>query len=132
MDGRPGIAVAVVVRGGRVLMVRRRAAEGELSWQFPAGGVEPGEAPGEAAVRETAEETGLVVRVAGPLGERTHPVTGRAVSYWACEAVSGTARVLDAEELSELAWCAYGEVAARVPYGLYEPVRRYLAGRLAP
>ncbi|MBO1413526.1 NUDIX hydrolase, partial [Streptomyces sp. FH025] len=41
----PGIAVAIVVQDGRVLMVRRRVAEGQLSWQFPAGEIEPGESP---------------------------------------------------------------------------------------
>ena len=43
-DERPGIAAAIVVHEGRVLMVRRRVSEGQLSWQFPAGEVEPGEA----------------------------------------------------------------------------------------
>lgn len=58
-DERPGIAAAIVVHDGRVLMVRRRVSEGQLSWQFPAGEVEPGEAREDAAVRETQEETGL-------------------------------------------------------------------------
>lgn len=40
-EGRPAIAAAVVVHEGRVLMVRRRVSEGRLSWQFPAGEVEP-------------------------------------------------------------------------------------------
>ncbi|MGW5234000.1 NUDIX hydrolase [Streptomyces nodosus] len=60
-DERPGIAAAIVVHEGRVLMVRRRVSEGQLSWQFPAGEVEPGEAREDAAVRETQEETGLTV-----------------------------------------------------------------------
>lgn len=50
-EGRPAIAAAVVVHEGRVLIVRRRVSEGRLSWQFPAGAVEPGEAREEAAVR---------------------------------------------------------------------------------
>ena len=55
---RPAIAAAIAVKEGRVLMVRRRVAEGELSWQFPAGEVEPGETGEQAAVREAAEESG--------------------------------------------------------------------------
>jgi 8-oxo-dGTP diphosphatase len=64
------VAAAVIVDDGRVLLVRRRVEEGRLSWQFPAGKVEPGESGAEAAVRETLEEAGLAVRVVGRLGER--------------------------------------------------------------
>ncbi len=60
-EERAGIAAAIVVREGRVLMVRRRVSEGQLSWQFPAGETEAGESPKPAAGRETAEETGLGV-----------------------------------------------------------------------
>ena len=85
----PGIAAAVIVRDGRVLMVQRRVREGELSWQFPAGEVEAGETPEVAAVRETAEEVSLTVQAIRLLGERVHPKTGRQMSYVACELVSG-------------------------------------------
>ncbi|MET8980870.1 NUDIX hydrolase [Streptomyces sp. NPDC004539] len=125
-DERPGIAAAVVVREGCVLLVRRRVGEGELVWQFPAGEVEGGESETEAAVREAWEETGVVVRVVRGLGERVHPKTGRRMSYTACEVVSGEAYVADAEELAEVVWCGVGDVDSYVPYGLYGPVREYL------
>ncbi|CAN3982152.1 Mutator mutT protein (7,8-dihydro-8-oxoguanine-triphosphatase) (EC / Thiamin-phosphate pyrophosphorylase-like protein [Kitasatospora purpeofusca] len=66
----PGIAAAILVHEGRVLLVRRRVSEGQLSWQFPAGKIEPGESPDAAAVRETTEETGLGVVAVKFLGER--------------------------------------------------------------
>ncbi|MFE9428913.1 NUDIX hydrolase [Kitasatospora sp. NPDC006697] len=125
-EERPGIAAAIVVHEGRVLMVRRRVSEGQLSWQFPAGEIEAGESPEEAAVRETAEETGLGVAAVKLLGERVHPKTGRLMSYTACEAVSGTAKVVDTEELDQLAWVALAEIPEYVPYGLFEPVQAYL------
>lgn len=90
-DQRPGIAAAIVFHEGRVLMVRRRVSEGQLSWQFPAGEVEPGEAREDAAVRETMEETGLDAAAVKLLGERVHPATGRLMSYTACEVVGGAA-----------------------------------------
>ncbi|MFK0194244.1 NUDIX hydrolase [Kitasatospora sp. NPDC090308] len=123
---KPGIAAAIIVQDGRVLMVQRRVKEGELSWQFPAGEVEAGETPEAAAVRETAEEVGLTVKATRLLGERVHPKTGRQMSYTACEVVSGTATVVDTDELAELAWITHEQIAEFVPYGLFEPVQVYL------
>lgn len=125
-DDRPAIAAAVIVSEGRVLLVRRRVKEGQLSWQFPAGEVEPGEAEEDAAVRETREETGLEVKALRSLGGRVHPKTQRRMSYTACEVLSGTAHVADPDELAELEWCSHSEISEHVPYGLYEPVQRYL------
>ncbi|WP_329581391.1 NUDIX hydrolase [Kitasatospora sp. NBC_01250] len=129
-EERPGIAAAIVVHEGRVLMVRRRVSEGQLSWQFPAGEIEAGESPEQAAVRETAEETGLDVAAVKLLGERVHPKTGRLMSYTACEAVSGTAEVVDTDELDALAWVTLAEIPEYVPYGLYEPVQEFLDATL--
>ncbi|WP_121830549.1 NUDIX hydrolase [Streptomyces sp. S1] len=129
-EKQPSVAAAVIVHEGRVLLVRRRVSEGQLSWQFPAGKIEPGEAREDAAVRETHEETGLTVTAVKLLGERVHPQTGRLMSYTACEVLDGTAHVADTEELAELAWVAHGEIPKYVPYGLFEPVQDYLDAAL--
>lgn len=123
---QPGISAAIIVHEYRVLMVRRRIREGELMWQFPAGAIEPGETAEQAAVRETAEETGLTVEAIKLLGERVHPKTGRLMSYTACIVVEGEARVADEEELDAVAWVAHGEIPEYVPYGLFEAVQVYL------
>ncbi|MCY0931727.1 NUDIX hydrolase [Streptomyces sp. H27-H1] len=120
----------MVVHEGRVLLVKRRVAEGRLSWQFPAGKVEQGETFEEAAVRETKEEAGLDVVAVSRLGERVHPITGRPVSYTACEVVGGTAHVADLDEIAEVAWVAPWEIPRYIPYGLFEPVRRHLDSAL--
>ncbi|WP_435176287.1 NUDIX hydrolase [Actinacidiphila sp. bgisy145] len=125
-DERPSVAAAVIVHEGRVLMVRRRVREGELSWQFPAGKVEPGEERADAAVRETQEETGLTVAPVKSLGERVHPKTGRLMSYTACRILSGTTHVAAPEEVAAVAWVAPGALPEYVPYGLSEPVQAYL------
>jgi 8-oxo-dGTP diphosphatase len=128
---KPGISAAIITDGDRVLMVRRRVKEGELSWQFPAGGIEPGETPEEAAVRETLEETGLKVEAKKLIGQRVHPKTGREMSYTACRVVDGEAHVADADELDAVAWVTLDEIPEYVPYGLFEPVQEYLDSVLA-
>lgn len=124
------ISAAIIANEGRVLMIRRRVKEGELSWQFPAGAIEPGEATEDAAVRETVEETGLVVTALKLLGERVHPKTHRTMSYTACEVVQGEAQIADEDELDAVAWVTLDEIPQYVPYGLFGPVQEYLEGEL--
>ncbi|GGU55792.1 hypothetical protein GCM10010211_20750 [Streptomyces albospinus] len=123
---RPGISAAIVVHENRVLMVRRRISEGQLSWQFPAGEIEDGETSEQAAVRETHEEVGLTVTAVKALGGRVHPKSGRNMSYTACTVTSGTAFVADKDELAELKWVALADIPELVPYGLFEPVQAHL------
>lgn len=56
-------SLVVVRRGNQFLLVHEKK-HGQL-WYLPAGRVEPGESFGEAAVRETYEESGIVVRLTG-------------------------------------------------------------------
>jgi 8-oxo-dGTP diphosphatase len=61
-------AYAVIVRAGEVLLSRLAPAisEDEL-WTLPGGGIEFGEHPDDAVVREVHEETGLDCRLGRPL-----------------------------------------------------------------
>ncbi|MEU1222620.1 NUDIX hydrolase [Streptomyces microflavus] len=126
----PAVAAAVVVQDGRALLVRRRVPEGALSWQFPAGKIESDETAGEAAARETREETGLLVTPQIMLGQRVHPMTGREIHYVACRPSGGEAGIATADEVAGLAWVAHGEIPHYVPYGLFEPVQDYLDAAL--
>ena len=123
---KPGISAAIIVKDGKVLMVRRAVSEGELMWQFPAGAIEDGETAEQAAVRETLEETGLTVEAVRLLGERVHPKTQRVMSYTAANVLEGEARVADDEELDAITWAAHSELPSLVPYGLFGPVQEYL------
>jgi 8-oxo-dGTP diphosphatase len=124
------VAAAVIVDGGQALLIRRAVQEGRLSWQFPAGKVEPGESADEAAVREALEETGLAVRPTGLIGERIHPDTGRRMLYVACDVTGGTAYAASPDEVAEMAWCDRAAIAEFIPYPLYAPVQRHLDDRL--
>ncbi len=57
---------AIITRGGRFLVCRRRADQAHpLKWEFAGGKVEPGEAPAAALRRELREELGVEAEV-GP------------------------------------------------------------------
>lgn len=127
---KPPVSVAIIVDQGKVLMARRRAAEGEISWVFPGGAIEAGEGPEEAAVREVAEETALAVEAVKVLGDRVHPKSGVPMHYVAVRLVGGKAMVADDEELDAVAWISHAEIPDHVPYGLFGPVQEYLDGTL--
>lgn len=73
---KKSVAVKVIIRSkdGRILMVKPIY---KPTWQFPGGGVEAGEDPGEALVRELQEELGLQLqqsqfRLVGTAFRREH------------------------------------------------------------
>jgi 8-oxo-dGTP diphosphatase len=59
------VTCVLVERDGAILLVRRKYPPRKGHWCLPAGFVEVGESPGESAVREVHEETGLDVQITG-------------------------------------------------------------------
>ncbi|MFA0057388.1 NUDIX hydrolase [Vibrio echinoideorum] len=53
------IAMAVVVRDGKILVQKRFRHGQGMVFEFPGGSVDPGESGSQAAIRELWEETGL-------------------------------------------------------------------------
>lgn len=109
------MAAAIVTSELGVLIGRR--ADGIPQWTFPAGKIKRGESPEQAAVREVEEETGLLVRVVGVIGQRVHhPQTGHALVYVAAKPVHGTAVSVAAPgELTEVRWVTRAEALALLP-----------------
>lgn len=70
-------AYAVVVDQGRLLLAHWSEG-GRTGWSMPGGGIDPGEDPADAAVREVREETGYDVVLDELLGLDSLVVPGAA------------------------------------------------------
>ncbi len=99
----PKLAAAVVIeRNGRILLGRRAPGAREAGkWSFPAGFVERGERVEDAAVREAAEEAGLVVELGPLLGLYSSPGETVVLAVYTAEAAGDAAA---GDDLSEVAW----------------------------
>ena len=53
---RPNAGIIIFNKEGKLLWCKRKTGDG---WQFPQGGIDKGESPEEAILRETYEEVGL-------------------------------------------------------------------------
>ncbi len=58
--------MALVTRGDKILFVRLHS-QGREFFSLPGGGIEPGESPGQAALRELKEECGVDGKLVRPL-----------------------------------------------------------------
>jgi 8-oxo-dGTP diphosphatase len=108
---------AVVVDDGKLLVMRRAGAHGAGMWGLPGGHQEYGESPEGTAVRETQEETGLLVRPAARLGFTDDPMPeiGRhyVTLFVACVPVTGEAELREPGKATALAWLTPEELRAR-------------------
>ena len=100
-----------VLRDGPRVLLTRSHFKGRTFVNFPGGGVEIEEAPGEALLREFREETGLVVKPARVLysSESCHLSTQAPIqivsAYWLVERVSGDLKLAgNGEDVLELFW----------------------------
>ena len=101
---------AVIVRDGRVLLVRERTDGG---WAMPGGWADPGLSPAQIAVKETAEEAGLEVRATRLLALWDRDAQGMAPyahavykAYLACEPLEPAAEPVAGPEALDAGWFA--------------------------
>lgn len=63
---------AMIFHGGRLLLLQKKDKEGLHPWEFPGGGVQPGEDFETALLREVQEETGLSIKLLSVSGTWTY------------------------------------------------------------
>jgi ADP-ribose pyrophosphatase YjhB (NUDIX family) len=56
-------AAGVLLRGKKILLIKRGIEPGKGHWSLPSGFIEEGETPEEGCIREVREETGLETKV---------------------------------------------------------------------
>lgn len=119
------VVVGIVLKEGKVLIVRRKKGEGDLLWQFPGGTVEQGETFEQAVVRELKEETGVTVSIKKNLGERVHPYTKKYMAYIACQYIEGELIISD-DDLDKVEWVDKDKLTDYFTTPIYEAVVDYL------
>ena len=97
------VAGTIPEQDGRVLLTRRSINPGRGLWTFPGGFVDFGESVEDAAVRETFEETGLKVALAGLHNVYSYPAAPVIIVFRA-KVVGGT--LTTCEENDCLEWVA--------------------------
>jgi 8-oxo-dGTP pyrophosphatase MutT (NUDIX family) len=116
------VAAAGLVRdgAGRVLLVRHP----RRGWEMPGGQVENGEGVEAAALREIAEESGIVTRAARLVGiysnvgahlgwDGVTPIPTKVILDFVCDYVDGEPRPSD--ETDEARWVPAGDALAAPP-----------------
>jgi 8-oxo-dGTP diphosphatase len=106
----------VLREGNKVLLTRSRFGEATFI-NFPGGGVELEEGPGDALRREFVEETGLVIRPVRTLyaNQEAHLSTKAPIQivsvYWLVERVSGDLRLAgNGDDVLEVFWCDFADL----------------------
>jgi 8-oxo-dGTP pyrophosphatase MutT (NUDIX family) len=116
---RRAAGVVLLVEGRVLLMWRHRFITRRTGWEIPAGRVEDGEAPIEAAARECLEETGWRPGPLRPWLEWT-PNNGISDAVFHCFTTDSASHVgdpVDAYEAERIEWLTLPEVRAALETG---------------
>ena len=95
----------------QILLIKRRDVP---VWVLPGGGIDLGESPETAVIREMEEETGLKVKISRKIAEYS-PLCrlARFTHFYECEALEGTPQTGD--ETADIQFFSLKDLPKRVP-----------------
>lgn len=127
----PKVAVAVFITHDESVLLVRRAVDPERGkWALPAGYVDYGEDPREAAMREVEEETGLKIRLIGladVLASEVPGVGASIVILYLGEIVGGTPAAHD--DVDRVAFFAKGQLPEVAFQSTQQLIDRWINGQ---
>ena len=94
-----GSTVFIFDKKKKILLVKRRDVP---IWVVPGGGIEKGETPEEAGIREVEEETGYKIKIIRKVAEYTHKDKRKKNHIFEAKVISGKARL--SKESKEVAF----------------------------
>ena len=134
-----GLVVDLTGSPLRAAVIARLNRAGRVEWCLPKGHLESGETPEQAAVREIAEETGILGRVVGSLGTIDYwfSAEGRRVHkhvhHYLLEATGGRLTVEGDpdQEAIDVAWVPLEELGNLLAFPNERKIAREATARLA-
>lgn len=98
-----------------VLIIRRDYRD---DWSLPKGKLEPGELAAVAAVRETLEETGYLVKLTAALTPIQYESSGKpkTVYYWSATELAFDSSVVPNDEVTQMRWVTLSQAAKLLTY----------------
>lgn len=108
------LTVAMVIEHNHRYLMVKELQDGEICYNQPAGHVEPGETPVEAAVRETLEETGWHIEPTSIISFSTFKALSNGVTYYRLAFAANTIKFDETAEIDsdieEAVWLNYEEI----------------------
>lgn len=123
-------AGALVIRGGKLLLVKRAEGPYRGDWCIPAGFMEWDESPRACAERELKEETGLDIHAKSVFevySGTDDPRTNAVLILYFCDEVGGEA--LAGDDASELKFCSLAEIPDNIAFEAHREALRDLRSR---
>ena len=124
-------AIAVIFNAERTQVLLHLREDFRL-WGLPGGGIESGETPDAAAIRETEEETGYIIELKRKVGEYFRPQIGDNIQHVFEGVIIGGEAIEKGPETLAVKWFSVDSLPSNRTPTVHRWVHEALANHLAP